>query len=118
MDRKTVKFLAMVWAIVLLIVLLFIVSVKGMDSKDIDQRIYMAEIHLSITRQDLASRDRELYRRYVTQPYSIDGHTAELELREKYPEQYSRYIQAKAELDDLQYEKFLMFANAEHDKEV
>lgn len=108
---RTVKILAMIWAIVLLVVLMFLISVKGLNTQEIEQEICIAEITLSMARQDLANRDRELYRRYVEQPYSIDGHIAELELREKYPAEYSRYIQAKAELDDLHYQKYLMFVN-------
>lgn len=116
--KKEIQFLGFIIALVVIIVMLFICSVTAMDTRDINQRIYLAEIALKVAKKELSSRDRTLFLTYVTHPYSVSGHIAETKLREKYPAEYSRYIKAKINLDDLQYEKFLMFANAEHDKEV
>ena len=118
MTRKTVKTLAMIWAIVLLIVLLFIVSVKGMDTPLINQRIVTAQKELVMVENEFLAKDMTLFIVYKQNPFSEEGHQAEIELREKYPDVYHRYIEAKTKLDDLKYMQFMIFANAECDKEV
>ena len=116
--KKEIQFLGFVIALVVIIVMLFIGSVTAIDTIEINHKIYVAKITLNIAKEELKYINPELFNRYIQHPYSIDGHLAEMELREKYPIEYARYIQARIALDDLQYEKFLMFANAEHDKEV
>lgn len=116
MTRKTVKTLGMIWAIVVLIILLFVGSVRAMDMPLINQRIIAAQKEVVMIENEFLAKDMELFIKYKQNPFSEDGHQAELELREKYPDVYHRYIEAKTKLDDLKYMQFMIFANAEHDK--
>ena len=118
MTRKTVKTLGMIWAMVVLIVLLFIASVYAMDTPLINQRIIAAQKEVVMIENEFLAKDMALFITYKQNPFSEDGHQAELQLREKYPDVYHRYIEAKTKLDDLKYMQFMIFANAEHDKEV
>lgn len=112
MTRKTVKLLGMIWALLILIILIFIGSVRAMDTpKSIDQQIIAAQKILVDAEYRLSCRDREKFFVYKQNPFSVDGHLAELELRKKYPEEYSKYIAAKLDLDDLLYLRFIIVAN-------
>lgn len=83
----------------------------AMNNTDIDKQIYHAQKILAASEKELSSRDMETFSIYKTNPFSAEGHLAELKLREKYPAEYSRYISAKLDLDDLLYLQFVIMAN-------
>lgn len=116
--KKEIQFLGFAIALVVIIVMLFIGSVTAMDAPLINQRIVAAQQELIMAENELLAKDMTLFIVYKQNPFSDEGHQAELELREKYPDVYHRYIEAKTKLDDLKYMQFMIFANAEHDKEV
>ena len=98
---------------ILLFVTIFAVpaSTKAMNNTDIDKQIYHAQKILAVAEKELSSRDMATFSIYKHNPFSEDGHLAEITLREKYPAEYSRYIQAKTNLDDLLYLQFVIMAN-------
>lgn len=85
--------------------------VHAMDNNDIDKQIYHAQKILAASEKELSSRDMATFLIYKHNPFSEDGHLAEITLREKYPAEYSKYIQAKTNLDDLLYLQFVIMAN-------
>lgn len=109
--KKEIQFLGFAIALVVIIVMLFICSVSAMDTPLINQRIVSAQQELRIAENELSIKNTALFLIYKNNPFSENGHQAELELREKYPEEYRRYIEAKTKLDDLKYMQFMVFAN-------
>lgn len=85
--------------------------VHAMNNNDIDKQIYYAQKALDVAEKELSSRDIATFLIYKQNPFSEDGHLAEITLREKYPAEYSRYIQAKTDLDDLLYLQFVIMSN-------
>lgn len=83
----------------------------AMNNNDIDKQIYHAQKILAVAEKELSSRDMSTFSIYKHNPFSEDGHLAEITLREKYPAEYSRYIQAKTDLDDLLYLQFVIISN-------
>jgi uncharacterized protein YxeA len=116
--KKEVQFLGFIFAVVIIIVMLFIGSVKAMDTPLINQRIVAAQKEVVMIENEFMEKDMSLFMIYKQNPFSEEGHQAELELREKYPDVYHRYIEAKTKLDDLKYMQFMIFANGlpEEDK--
>lgn len=87
------------------------VSIYAMNNSDIDKQIYHAQRILAVAEKELSEKDTTLFYTYKTLPFSVEGHQAELKLREKYPAEYSKYIDAKVKLDDLLYLQFVIMAN-------
>ena len=116
--KKEIQFLGFAIALVVIIVMLFIGSVTAMDTPLINKRIVSAQQALRIAENELSIKNMSLFLIYKNNPFSENGNQAELELREKYPEEYRRYIEAKTKLDDLKYMQFMIFANGlpEEDK--
>lgn len=86
-------------------------STKAMNNSDLNTQIYHAQRILAVAEKELSEKDMETFSIYKTNPFSIEGHMAELKLREKYPAEYSKYIDAKSKLDDLLYLQFVIMAN-------
>lgn len=82
----------------------------------INKQITMAQIKLQIAEQELANKDHILFELYKNNPFDSEGHGAEIKLRMMYPVEYRRYIDAKINLDDLLYTRFLMMVNTEEKK--
>ena len=114
--RKEIKIFGFIVALVVIIVMLFIGSVGAMDTPLINQRIIAAQKEVVMIENEFIAKDMTLFIKYKQNPFSDEGHQAELELREKYPDVYHRYIEAKTKLDDLKYMQFMIFANSEYDK--
>lgn len=87
------------------------VSIYAMNNSDIDTQIYHAKRILAASEKELSEKDMELFSLYKQNRSSTERHLAEIKLREKYPEEYSRYIEAKINLDDLMYLQFLIMVN-------
>lgn len=87
------------------------VFIHAMNNDNIDSKIRHAQVILAQAQKELSEKDPEKFFIYTQNPFSVDGHLAELELREKYPAEYSRYISAKLDLDDLLYLQFVIMAN-------
>lgn len=98
---------------ILLFVTIFSVpaSTKAMNNSDLNTQIYHAQRILAASEKELSEKDMELFSLYKQNRSSTERHLAEIKLREKYPEEYSRYIEAKINLDDLMYLQFLIMVN-------
>lgn len=114
LTKRAIKFLFIILSLVGLILLFFATSVrtKAMNSEiDLNRTIMIVKRELETAENILIKKDKVLFEIYKNNPFSESGHMAELELRRRYPEEYSRYIEAKSYLDDLYYSRFLIIAN-------
>lgn len=109
--KKEIKFLGFIIALVVIIVMLFIGNVGAMDTPLINKHIIAAQKELVMVENEFLAKDMTLFIIYKHNPFSEEGHQAEIKLREKYPDVYHRYIEAKTKLDDLKYMKFMIFVN-------
>lgn len=83
----------------------------------LNEQIKSASHTLQMAEEDIKRKVPELFRIYQQWTYNEEGHAAELKIRELYPKEYWNWVEARGKLDDLKYMKFMIFANAECDKE-
>lgn len=86
-------------------------SVSAITPQEIQEQIKYA---LQILRQaelKLKELDPTLAHLLFTERTNEDGHDAEVTIRTLYPKEYMEYLEAKANLDDLLYTQYLIFAN-------
>lgn len=86
-------------------------SVSAINPQEIQEQINYA---LQILRQaelKLKELDHTLANLLFTEHTNDDGHDAEVTIRTLYPKEYMDYLEAKANLDDLLYTQYLIFAN-------
>lgn len=111
MKRRVIKFLGCIIGILTIVITIFITKVEADMQDIINERIAVAQKELQASEHELFIRDPHLFSIYRNSPLDSEGHGAEIKLRMLYPIEYKRYIDAKINLDDLMYTKFLMLVN-------
>ena len=69
---------------------------------DLKQAVATAEVRLAHAKSNLYLVNKTAYEILMNQPYTPRFQRAERYLRENYPNEYWEYIQAKAQLEELQ----------------
>ncbi|MBR4266501.1 MAG: hypothetical protein IKQ46_10655 [Bacteroidales bacterium] len=114
MEKRGIRVVMYVAAIVLFIILVFAAGVitRATRGSGFNQTILIVKSELETAEKLLIEKDRELFETYKNNPFSENGHEAEKLLRERYPMEYGRYVEAKGYLDDLYYTKFMVVTNS------
>ena len=86
-------------------------SVSAINPQEIQEQIKYALQILRQTQLNLQKLDPTLAHIFFTEYTNDKGHDAEVTIRTLYPKEYMEYLEAKSNLDDLLYTKYLIFAN-------
>lgn len=81
------------------------------NSKDLMHQLETAYERLAIAEQALKKRDFDAFTVYKKYPYMPESLYAEIHLRSAYPKEYSEYIQAKGDLDDIEFMIYIIKIN-------
>ena len=91
--------------------LLCLGAANAMTPAEVQEQIQRALEVVKRAEMKLRLRAPRLTDIWIKEKTNDEGHAAEVELRRLYPQEYMEYIAARANLDDLLYTQYLIFAN-------
>lgn len=80
---------------------LTLTQAKADNWEALNQAIIAAEKRFYVASETLKNANGELYNIFISYPWTSHFYEAERLLRTRYSEEYSEYIKAKAQLDEL-----------------